>query len=214
MNHDTHNDSWLNVLAGKGQPEDLMTRQAESLRHFFALEAEHTPALTEATERRILNGLQAKGAFSAAAVHPASKQPGLLARLQNWWAPAGRSSTHRWSAVAAAMVAVAVIPFVLQMHGSGDDDATGIKSLDPAQGAAGGMLVVIDTLNPQQLAGQLVRALSQQGVMAEQRMVGADYWVQAQVPVEKIPAVQSELAAFGLAVGSNGQLNVQFRRAP
>ena len=92
-----------------------MTRQAESLRHFFALEAEHTPALTEATERRILNGLQAKGAFSAAAVHPASKQPGLLARLQNWWAPAGRSSTHRWSAVAAAMVAVAVIPFVLQM---------------------------------------------------------------------------------------------------
>ena len=203
-------DKWLDVLAGKGVPDDPETRQAAALRDFFELQQQHTAELDQATQRRIMNGLQAKGVFAQPAVPPpAPPAPSLLSRVSAWLFPQGQASNRRFAGIA-AVLAVAVLPFLLQQP-AGDDDPHGIKSLPVGLGTP---TAVIDSANPDQLAAQLVAMLARQGVVATLRSDGADRWVQAQVSADRLVAVQAELVSMGLAATPDGQLVVQFRRQP
>jgi len=214
MTPDTTHDSWLDVLAGKSTPTDRETHQSASLRGFFELQEQHTPKLDEATQRRIMNALEAKGVFTQAATPKQIKSDSLLSRIIAWLFPDGQASGGRWSAVAAAVMAVTVLPFVLH-HPSGDNDPGGIKSL-PTQinVTLGTPTAVIDSQQPQLLAAQLVTTLARHGVFAELRSEGADHWVKANIPADRLAVVQADLVNMGLAAKPDGQLAVQFRRQP
>lgn len=203
-------DDWLNVLAGSSTPTDHETRQSASLRSFFELQEQNIPKLDEATQRRILNALAAKGVFAQAVRPKPVLSVSLLARLMGWLFPSGHASGQRLSAVVAAIMAVTVLPFVLH-NPVGDDDPGSIKSLPTP-------LVlptsVIDSAKPERAAAQLVATLARYGVVAELRRDGADYWVTAEIPADRLPAIQAEWASMGLATQPDGQLTVQFRRQP
>lgn len=204
-------DPWLNALAGKAEPDKPGTRQASALRSFFELQNQHTPALDEATQRRIMNALEAKGAFAQKT--PPRKlveRPSLLAQALSWLFPQGHASGGRLAGMAAAVLAVLVLPFVLHTP-VGDDDPHGIKSLPMTQDTP---TAVIDSAKPEQLAAQLVATLARHGVVAELRTEGADQWVKARIPADRMAAVQTELVNMGLAAQPDGQLAVQFRRQP
>lgn len=207
---DDNTDPWLNVLAGKTPPHDRETRQAASLRGYFELQEQHTPALDEATQRRIMNALAAKGVFAEAPPPRRSEHVSLLNRIMGWLFPQGHASSGRLSAVAAAIMAVTVIPFILHSP-TGEDDPNGIKSVPVTLGAP---TAVIDSANPQPLAAQLVATLARHGVVAELRSEGSDQWVKAQIPADRLAAVQTDLVSMGLAASPDGQLTVQFRRQP
>jgi hypothetical protein len=205
-----NNDPWFDALAGKAEPGDLGTRQASSLRSFFELQDQNTPALDEATQRRIMNALESKGVFAPIAEPKPVPSAGLLAQALNWLFPQGHVSGRRFAGVAAAVLAVLVLPFVLQSP-AGDDDPYGIKSLPLVPDSP---TAVIDSARPGQLAAQLVAALARHGVVAELRVEGADQWVKAKIPADRMAAVQTELVSMGLAVKPDGQLAVQFRHQP
>lgn len=203
-------DHWLDVLAGKSAPVGADTRQAGALRGFYVLEDKHTPALDEATQRRIMNALASKGVFVQAAAAKPLAQPGLLAQALSWLFPQGHANGVRFAGVAAGVLAVLVLPFVLHSP-MGIDDPNGIKSL-PMGGDT--PTAVIDSAQPQQLAAQLMATLARHGVAAELRADGADQWVKAKIPADRMAAVQSELVSMGLAAQPDGHLAVQFRRQP
>ncbi len=145
MTPDTTHDSWLDVLAGKATPTDRETRQSASLRGFFELQEQHTPRLDEATQRRIMNALESKGVFAQAAKPKRVEAISLLTRINDWLFPDGHASGGRWSAVAAAIMVVTVLPFVLHSP-FGDDDPGGIKSLPtPINATLGTPTAVIDS---------------------------------------------------------------------
>ncbi len=207
----TENDErWLKVLAGKAEADDADTRQAVGLRNYFEQQDQHTPALDEAAQRRIMNALAAKGAFAQAIPVQPVQRPGLLAQVLQWLFPQGRFSGGRFAGVAVAVLAVLVLPFVLHSP-TGDDDPSGIKSLPTG---LNNPTVVIDSAQPEQLAAQLVATLARHGVLAELRAEGVDRWVQAQIPAQRMASVQSELVSLGLAAQPDGRLIVQFRRQP
>ncbi len=194
-------DKWLDVLGGKGVAADPQTRQAAELRNFFAMQEQQTAPLDEATQRRIMNALEAKGVFA----QPAATK-GLFARAQEWFLPKGRVSGGRFAGLAAIAAALAaILPVMLQ------PTIVAIKG-DPV--VAGAPTAVIDSANPDQLAAQLVATLARHGVVATLRSDGADRWVQAQVGADHLVAVQAELVSMGLAAAPTGQLVVQFRRQP
>jgi len=205
-----NDDPWLNALAGKTEPGDPDTRQANSLRSFFEQQDQHTPALDEATQRRIMNALESKGVFAPVTSPAPVARPGLLAGGLNWLFPQGHVSGGRFAGVAAAVLAVLVLPFVLQSP-SGDEDPNGIKSMSIPQDNP---TAVIDSANPEQLAVQLVATLARHGVAAELHAVGSDQWVKAHIPADRLAAVQTELVNMGLAAQPDGHLTVQFRRQP
>lgn len=204
---DNNPELWFDVLAGKAEPIDAETRQAAELRQFFQLQEQHTEELDEATIRRLMNILEAKGAFANpdSLTEPAPTR-GILFRVQDWFLPKGRISGGRFAGLAAIAAAIAaILPVMLQ------PTMVGIKG-DPVVAAAA--TAVIDSADPDQLAAQLVATLARHGVVATLRSEGADRWVQAQVGADHLPAVQAELVSMGLAATPTGQLVVQFRRQP
>lgn len=203
-------DAWLDALAGKPAPDDAQTRQAAALRNYLELDAQRTPALDEATQRRILNALAAKGAFTPPVAPTTVERPGFLARAMNWLFPQGHASGGRFAGVAAAVLAVLVLPFVLHSP-PGDDDPYGIKSLPVTPETP---TAVIDSAKPEQLATELVATLARHGVVAELRADGTGQWVKASIPADRLAAVQTDLVSMGLAARPDGQLLVQFRRQP
>ncbi|MBK9443726.1 MAG: hypothetical protein IPN53_21520 [Comamonadaceae bacterium] len=214
MTPETIHDGWLDVLAGKVAPTDRETRQSASLRGFFELQEQNTPKLDEATQRRIMNALEAKGVFAQAATPKRVAPESLLTRISDWLFPDGHASGGRWSAVAAAIMAVTVLPFVLHSP-VGDDDPGSIKSLPTSINATlDTPTAVINSHQPQLLAAQLVTALARHGVVAELRSEGTDHWVKAHIPSDKQAVVQTDLVNMGLAAKPDGQLVVQFRRQP
>ena len=208
MTHDDiYKDPWLNVLAGTAQPHDPDTRKAAALRDFFKLQEQHTPPLDTATQRRIMNRLAARGAFTQVTpVVPVS----LMARMGEWLFPQGHGG--RWSAVAAAVMALTVLPFVV-WHGRDDDPYT-VKSLSIPADTPAPAAAVIDTDNPQQLAAQLVATLARHGVTAQHRSDGTHTWVSAHIAPDQQSAVQSDLDSLGVSIPAGGQLEVQFRHQP
>lgn len=207
-------DSWLEVLAGKGGPTDHETRQSAALRGFFELQEKNTPKLDEATQRRIMNALEAKGIFAQAAPSKPVKPASLLTKVMAWLFPEGHVSGGRLSAVAVAVMAITMLPFLL--HGPvGDDDLNSIKSLPSLAEASWGLPTsVIESNTPEQLSVQLVAILARHGVVAELRSANGNQWVRAQIPAERLSAVQSDLVSMGLSTKPDGQLVVQFRRQP
>ncbi len=199
----THNDTWLKVLAGTTQPDDRDTQQAADLREFFRLQENNTLPLDTASQRRIMNGLAARGAFSKTL--PAVSVS-LTSRITEWLFPRGHASGGRWSAVAAAVMALTVLPFVVWHGPKEDGDPYAVKSLT--------LPAVVDSDNPQQLAAQLVATLARHGVTAQHRSDGTSTWVSAHIPADQQAAVQTDLASLGLGIPVGGQLDVQFRRQP
>ncbi|MBP8018434.1 MAG: hypothetical protein KAY82_00210 [Hylemonella sp.] len=197
-------DRWFQVLAGNAPAQDRDTRQAASLREYLVAEAQNTPPLDEAAQRRVMNLLEARGAFAAPTPPVQPKIPGLLDRLASWLLPDGSPLNGRFAGVAAALLAVMVLPFMLQSPGL-DDDPFGIKGGSSAPSA------VITSASPEQSAGMLVALLAKHGVVANLRSDSDSRWVQAHIPADRMAAVQADLLGMGLAANPQGDINVQFR---
>jgi hypothetical protein len=202
-------DDWLEVLAGKKEPQDAQTRQAAALRNYFELQDQHAPTLDEATQRRILNALEATGVFAPPATVKTEVGTGLVARVLQWLFPQGHANRGRYAGVALAVMAAVMLPYLLHSP-VGEEDPYGVKSFP--KGMTDPSAIVIDTAQPEQLADQLVAALSRHGVAAELRTDAIGQWVQAQIPAERIATVQADLASLGVVAPQDGRLMVQFRR--
>jgi hypothetical protein len=221
----TQDDHWFQVLAGKAPAHDRDTAQAAALRDYLVAEAQHTPPLDAADQRRIMNLLEAKGAFRATTTATNTAAPTAFGRLVRWLdglAPAGNPFNARFAGFAAAVLAVVALPFLL--HGPGlEPDPYGVKG--GVNGVLNGVLsgvlsgvatpatpsAVITSPSPAQSAAQLVALLTQHGVVTSLRVDGDNRWVQAQIPPERLPAVQAELLGMGLAANAQGEVSVHFR---
>ncbi len=197
---------WLNVLAGKAQANDLQTRQAASLRNYFAAEAQNTPQLDTAAQQRIMNMLEARGAFADKPV-VAVPGKGLLTQFMAWLFPSGKIANPHFAAVLATMVlAVIVVPNLEQL-----------TTADPGPHDSKGMTVntipsaIITSPSPDASAAQLMAVLARHGVPAQSRKEGDDRWVQARIPLERLAVVQADLIGMGLAASAQGDINVQYR---
>lgn len=216
-------ERWLQVLAGRAEPRDAAERQAAALRRYFELQAAREATLSThdgEAEKRVLNLLRARGAFEAAA--PAAAPRGWLARAGDWLFPADGGHLGRYAAVAGlAFALVLAVPWQRQWQdgpGAGDEAATlkRLPAAEPAAAAAPAPLGegLLMSARPAEEAARLVAALAEAGVNARLEVQGSEQLVRAEVPAERLAAVQQRLAALGLAVPAPGELVVRYRPLP
>lgn len=169
------------------------------------------PELDEATLRRVLNGLRARGVFRAPAATPPQRPPSAgqgagpgWARLAAWW--------DRHAVPATLAVAVCTSLF-LTTHPPAPADVAGFHGLPAAAVPLAGPPEPTQTvLSPQPDADalRLLSLLASQGVTAELRPEGGDRIVQADVPTATHQRLADVLALEGLAAPPGGALVVRF----
>ncbi|MES2298062.1 MAG: hypothetical protein V4582_13540 [Pseudomonadota bacterium] len=213
----TDDDKWMDVLAGRAEASDGATRQAASLRAYFARqsaeELAHTPDAQG--EKRLLNMLRARGAFeenTGERAKPATTR-GAFARLLDWLLPPGQPHGARYAMIAAAAFALVLSPYLMRAPNSELGELEGMKSVprlntnaNPVESEG-----IVMSANPRQEAAQLVALLAQAGVDASASADGDDQLVRAQVARERIGAANAKLAGIGMALPESGTLAVRFK---
>jgi len=210
-------DRWLDVLAGRAKATDRATRQASSLRTYFELQAadDLATAPDPQVEKRIMNALRAKGAFSEVA-QPQAPKPGLVKSVLEWLFPTGGGHMGRYAAVATVAFAVVVGPMVMRDVGNDANDTGSVKSAPgaPARGAPAAGEAVVMSGQPAVEATQLVAALAGAGVDARVTAEGADQVVRARIAPDRAAAAAASLASIGMAAPASGDLVVRFKTLP
>lgn len=208
-------DRWLRVLAGKARPDNEEARKAAVLRALLIRDAEAAVKRDPASTTRIVNLLEAKGAFNAPKPAPV-RASNPLAAAWAWLFHAGGGHPGRYAAVAAVALAVLAAPGLLRdAFKSPDDDSGTMKGLPPivSPGATARETVVV-VADPDKDATQLLVVLGRQGVSAQITEDQADRVIQARVPAERLASVNAEMNALGLVLPSDGQLKFRFRKGP
>lgn len=224
MTDKTTDDRWLEVLAGRAEPNDHATAQAAQARAYVAQQvaADMAAPMDEQRTKRLLNLMQAqaeqrkRGQAVAAPADPAASGPGVLARLLAWLNPA-QGGGLRVAGVAAMMGLAAVL--VTTVFQEVDDDTNQMKSLPPTtvpspQGSTdAGALVVLDK-EPLARALALQASLKAQGITAEVFPLGDRARLDASVPAGQLAAVRQTLAAQGITWEGGPSLSLEFRSEP
>jgi hypothetical protein len=198
-------DHWLDVLAGKAQPRDPASQQAAALRGYFSQQQAAAAALQPDAEqeKRLLNGLRARGAFAektAGATAPSTATNGWLDGLRQWWQHAGQG---RWVYGAAALLAFAMVTVPPLLKGGDAGPGEGVPML-----ARGG--VRMPSAQPQQDAERLQLLLSLHGLPSSVQQAGADWIVSADVPAGARAELEPELGARGMRLPADGHLRLRF----
>lgn len=214
-------DPWFDVLSGKKEAGDEAGMEAaQALRKAVLLskQAKLTPlSQDDARYKRIMNTLEAKGAFKAPApTRSEPKQASWIDRLRELiWPQSGRAgSPGRYAWVALAVLAFVVVPVALQHNHSidGDDD---LKSA-PASAIQNGHVAtaqanVIETRDVNTEVARLEAALNVHGVQANREQVGQDLILTAKVAADKRDEVAKDLADWGVVLPSEGDLKITVR---
>lgn len=214
-------ERWLAVLEGRAAPTDLAERQAAELRSYFEQRLLATPAADAQQEKRMMNLLRARGAFTEA------PQPqGLLAALKAWWqAPQGRMG-YGYSAAAVLAFALVSVPLLQQppQDGLGDDSGQsqpqtqqpgpqpkGQPKSGPKLAPAGAVVIAAD---PAEASLRFQLLLSAQGVPSAIQPDGTGWRLTAQLPAEARGALEPEFRARNLGWPADGRLDLRFARQP
>lgn len=217
MSQDQDPDRWFDVLTGKADPTDDDTRQAAQLRRALLQrrQQELDAPTDEAQTKRIMNALEARGAFKPPAA-PAAP-PSLLSRAAQWLFPSGgqpRGHGGRYAWVAAAVLAVVAAPLVLRQQAPDDGDGYTTKSLPPERPASAASASIVSTRNIEAEAARIENALAQHGVKPTRAVVNQQLVLSAQVPADRIEAVNRELADWAVMVPPDGKLLVMLVASP
>lgn len=200
MNSTTPEDRWLDVLSGEAQPTDRATEQAAQMRGYFQRQADMDCAeADEASVRRRMNMLRARGAFDAKQTAQPAPTPSPVRRLLSWLFPP-QGGSHRYAIVAGLMAAVLLVPL---LRDQAQDDGPTFKRF-PAS-------TVITAADPDARALEIRDALQALGVDAQITLSNAEASVQATVSEDLRLAAQSRLAAYGVALPADGRLRLSIR---
>lgn len=223
MTDKTTDDRWLEVLAGRAQPDDHATAQAAQARAYVAQQVADDLAapVDEQRTKRLLNLMQARAEQrnrdQAAQAATATSRPGALARLLAWLNPA-QGGALRVAGVAAVMGLAVVL--VSTLNRQGDDDHTQMKNMPAASGpgqpggALGDVPLVVVGKDPLARALALQATLKGQGLAAEVFPLGDRARLDASVPADQRAAVRQTLAAQGITWDGESSLSLEFRSVP
>jgi hypothetical protein len=105
---------WLEVLAGRAKETDHSTRQAAALRVFFERQIADEMAISpdEQAEKRLLNALQAKGAFSESTPLAKQSSQSLFQRTLKWLFPLEQNHKPIYATLAIVTMAIMIVPLV------------------------------------------------------------------------------------------------------
>ncbi|MES3022151.1 MAG: hypothetical protein V4857_11290 [Pseudomonadota bacterium] len=200
-----NNEAWLEVLAGRAEPRDRATRQAASLRHYFALQAaaDMAGASDPEGEKRVMNMLRLRGAFDAPPAPAPVARTGLAGWLA-WLLPPGQGNGGRFAMAAACAFALVLSPALFNQGQAPriDDGSKGFVA-PPAD--------LVQSAQPAADAAQLVAQLAAAGIAAQARPEGAEHVVRAQVAPAQRAAAARQLDGIGIALPATGALVVRFQ---
>jgi hypothetical protein len=199
--------AWLAALAGRStSTADRATAIDEGalMRHALRTWA---PAIDEAASHdperlaRLIERARAEGLFDERE-YPAQRpqRPGFFAGLRRWWDAGGRSS-HRGLAMAAAIVLVAGIVFVIKPVGQRIDDEQVVRSAQE--------LVLLQANDPQALQHQLIDALAKEGVKVTAYSRFGRYGIDADLPHNLTPTLRALLERNRIPPPADGVLRVE-----
>jgi predicted component of type VI protein secretion system len=221
-------DRWIEVLAGRAQPDDPHTRRASRARQVLAvqLQADLDAAPDEAASRRWLNALEATAAGlrqSAVAGNPvpsASIPPRAVPVGTASWVQVLRQAWHalgtpRLAGAAAAVFGVGVAVLLVWPESGGDELAPKIAAPAPpavtSSTVTPGSALMATSADPLEDALALRDALRVLGVQATVVELGDATRVDAAVGAEAQAAVERLMKDKGVAWVAGPQLSVQFK---
>ena len=220
-------EQWLAILAGRESPKDVSDasqRQALQVRRFFqqrdAHEYSHLPS--PEGRARLLVKLRQPGALAAiAATHAIKPLPvrrsvaqtifSAPLALLDWLLPPSGNNTGRYAMVAGVVMAVLVVPMLVQQRG-GPDYEPGMKGI-PKEFPKSTPAQLVLAENPALTASQIQQALATAGVDSAVQASDTDAVVTAIVPPASSASVRQQLGPWGLAVPANGQLRIRIARS-
>lgn len=217
-------ERWLDALAGRGPVDDADTRQAAQLRGFYVEQASAQAGEADPEfESRQLAWLQRRLEDTPRIARaPGKRSAGWLERLF----PPGRGHAGRYALMAAAVVAIAVVPGLLRRpFPAGDSE---IKALPPSikldtsrihEPASSPTATApgdntLSSADPSRDAAELQRLLTAAGATAVIDQDGADRLVQADLTPDRVAALKSEFASRGISVPDDGRLRVRLHKKP
>lgn len=209
-------ERWLEVLAGRREPDDAETRQAASVRVFFERQAADDMQARPDPERekRLLNVLNARGVLerspAPAAARPPAPAPARgnpLTALLHWLFPPGASNGLRYAIAAALVLGVALAPL---LGPDPQDDSGTMKGAPPGPGLGANRWSSVD---PAAEALRVQSLLASQGVTATVTTDGGDHVVEAVVPPDRTDAVRAALAVQPLSIRPDGVLRIRITAA-
>lgn len=208
---DDTND-WMAALSGKKPAHDDNTRSAARLRDALLPTKDEQDAapMDDASLRRMMNLLEAKGAFDEASPAPTPSRAGdaagsWLAKIKSLllgdqgWGQLG------YAAVAMIVVVVMVVPGLKQEKAAHIDNEAPYTKQAPADA-----LQRIHAANPANAAAQLSQALRRRGLSPAVSALAHGQAVQVSVPAAQRVEVEQVLMELGLSLPEDGQLNVEF----
>jgi hypothetical protein len=152
---------------------------------------------------RLIERARAEGLFDERA-YPArrSRRPGFFAGLRRWWdADAGGRPRYRALAMAAAIVLVAGIVFVVKPTAQRTDDDQVVRSAQE--------LVLLQANDPRALQHQLIDALAKEGVKVTGYSRFGRYGIDADLPQSLTPSLRALLERNRIPVPGDGVLRVE-----
>lgn len=206
------NDEWLDIVSGRRSADASSAdqRQAAAVREYFLkrMEDDNEPLVDEARERRMMNFLEAKGAFREAAAAGRARQSGgfagLVRSVLEWLDPARPGASIRYGALAAIVAAVAIVPLLQQppegvtkSGGSDIRDAEGVYRRAVA--------------DPAGAARQLASRLEAAGIPARVVESAGAWRIEAKVGAAQRDAASAALSEIGAPLPANGIVVVELR---
>jgi predicted component of type VI protein secretion system len=221
-------DRWIEVLAGRAQPDDAHTRRAARARQVLAeqLQADLDAAPDEAASRRWLNALEATAAGlrqNAVASNPvpsASVPPRAVSVGTASWVQVLRQVWHvlgtpRLAGAAAAVFGVGVAVLLVWPVQDGEDLSPKIAAPAPpaatSPAVTPGSALMATSADPLEDALALRDALRVLGVQATVVELGDATRVDAEVGADARAAVERLMKDKGVAWVAGPQLSVQFQ---
>lgn len=201
--------AWLAALAGRSTPiadRAAAIDEGAMMRHALRTWA---PAIDEVASHdperlaRLIERARAEGLFDERGL-PAQRlrRSGFFAGLRRRWdADAGGWPRYRALAMAAAIVLVAGIVFVVRPTGQRIDDDQVVRSAQE--------LVLLQTNDPKALQHQLIDALAKEGVKVTGYSRFGRYGIDADLPQNLTPSLRALLERNRIPVPGDGVLRVE-----
>jgi hypothetical protein len=201
--------AWLAALAGRStSAADRRAAIDEGAMMRHALRT-WTPEIDAIASRdperlaRLIERARAEGLFDERE-YPAQRprRPGFFTGLRRWWdADAGGWPRRRALAMAAAIVLVAGVVFVMKPADRRVDDDQVVRSAQE--------LVLLQANDPQALQRQLIDALAKEGVKATGYSRFGRYGIDADLPQNLAPSLRALLERNRIHVPGDGVLRVE-----
>jgi hypothetical protein len=197
-------DRFLDVLAGRVAPGPVEDDAIAALLRQSLLDDDgEIEPLDDVTHKRVMNALEARGAFNPPPV--ATPQAADRPAARPGPRPMGPvASLLRWLPSAGLTAALMLVPAVWLLQHSSVDEPPDVQS------KAIKIVMTVRVPQPEVEAGRLGALLSLQGASVSVQIDGDARVVTAQLPPDRLAQFEPLLRREGLALGVGGRLAVRF----